>query len=203
MIIQNAVKLIYSIEDSWVRLDQFRRIPGGIELSFSIHRGKQGKKVDGWKVNCRGIHEAQITDLDGGGMALYSSSHPAARQYSARQAELRWPSNCEESKVLDALFRAHVAESDDWIPFDRYLFRWHGTASTPTLAPVSRNKFVCRGPDFLIRTYAKALKAIGEQVQVTIRSNPKRKATRPRVLHFGESYVVADTFSAQQSAPLK
>ncbi|MGA2216876.1 MAG: hypothetical protein ABSG51_02235 [Terracidiphilus sp.] len=203
MLIQNAIKLIHSITDSWVRLDKFHRIPGGIELSFSIHKGKQGKKTDGWIVKCRGIHEAQITDLDGGGMALYPSSHPAAHQYFARRAELRWPRTCDETKVLAALYKAHVAETDDWIPFDRYLLMntpWNGSDYLPHFAPVPGTKFVCRGPDFLIRIYAKALEAIGEQVQVTVRSNLKRKAIRPNVLHFGTSHVVAETFTAQQSA---
>jgi hypothetical protein len=96
-----------------------------------------------------------------------------------------------------------VAETDDWIPFDRYLLMntpWNGSDYLPHFAPVSGTKFVCRGPDFLIRIYAKALEAIGEQVQVTVRSNLKRKAIRPNVLHFGTSHVVAETFTAQQSA---
>jgi hypothetical protein len=121
MLIQNAIKLIDSIPDGWVRMEQFRRISGGFEASFSIHKGKRGKKIEAWAVCCRGVHEAKISEMDGGGLGLYASDHPAALQYVARRAQLRWPRTCDEAKVLVALFRAHVETVDDWIPFDCYL----------------------------------------------------------------------------------
>jgi hypothetical protein len=144
-----------------------------------------------------------ITEDDGGGFRLFPSDHPAARQYSARRAELRWPRTCGEAKTLVALFRAHVAETDDWIPFDRYLrinTPWNGTSFLPHFAPVSGSNFVCRGPDYLIRAYARALQRTGEKVKVTVRNeNKKRKAIRSKILHFGMSYVVADSFTAHRS----
>ena len=51
-----------------------------------------------------------------------------------------------------------------------------------------------------LRTYAEALEAIGERVQLTLRRVPRLKPTQPKVLHFGESYVVADSFTAEQVA---
>ncbi len=201
MQIQNAVKLINSIPDRWVRVDQLRRIPGGLEICFSIHKGKRGKKLDGWLVTCRGVHEATITDIDGGGLASYPSSHPAAQQYVARRAELRWPRTCDEEKVLGALYRAHMELVDDWIPFDRYLLvnaPWKGTSLLPDSAPASGSRFVCRGPDFLLRAYAKAIESIGERAQFNLRTSPKVKSISPKVLHFGESHVVADAISAQR-----
>jgi len=191
------------MSDSWVRVGHLRRIPGGLEIFFSVHKGKRGKKVDGWNVTCRGVYEANITDLDGGGLAVYSSTHPAAQQFVGRRAELRWPRTCDRAKVLMALYRAHVEAVDDWIPFDRYLLintSWNSTSFCPDFAPVSVSKFVCSGPDFLVRAYAKALEAIGERVQLTRRGTPKSKSILPKVLHFGGSFVVANSISAERSA---
>lgn len=203
MLIQSAVKLVHSIPNSWVRVDDVRRMFGGLEVCFSVHKGQRGKRVDGWSVACLQVHEATITAFDGGGLRVYPSTHPAARQYVARRAELRWPRTCDEAKVLLALYRAHTRAAGDWIPFDRYLSietPWAGTSFQPHFAPISGNNFVCRGPDFLVRTYANALEALGERVHVTLRRVPKLKPTQPKVLHFGESYVVADSFRAERAA---
>jgi hypothetical protein len=206
MQIQDAIELVYSTPDCWVRLEQFRRVRGGHELSFAIHNGRRGKKNASWSVICRGVHEARITEMDGGGLRLYSSSHPAARQYFDRQAELRWSRTCNEDKVLAALFRAHMEAVDDWISPESYLLpnrlvsQPHGDSYFTT---TSGNNFVCSGPEFLIRVYAKALESIAEPARVTVRQRQKKKTIRPKVLHFGGSFVVADSFIAQRSGPLK
>lgn len=184
-------------------MEQVRRTSGGLEVCFSVHKGQRGKRIDRWSVTCRRVHEVTITDMDGGGLRVYSASHPAARQYIARRGELRWPRTCDDAKMLQALYRAHTRAVDDWIPFDRYLSietQRTGTAFQPCFAPISGNNFVCRGPDFLVRAYAKALEAIGERVHLTLRSVPKSKPTQPKVLHFGDSYVVADSFTAARAA---
>ena len=107
---------------------------GGLDLYFSIHKGRRGKAADHWIVVCRGVRESNITDFDGDGLAVYPTSHPAVRQYVARRAELRWPRSSDEVKVVVALQRAHVKAVDNWIPFDRYLqinTPWNGTALLP------------------------------------------------------------------------
>jgi len=203
MLIQNAVKIVQSVPDSWARVVQVRRMPGSLEICFSVHKGKRGKRVDQWNITCRGVHEAMITDWDLGGLSLYPSTHPAARQYVARWAEMRWPRPCDEAQAFLALRRAHTKAADDWIPFDRYLrieTPWTATSFQPFFAPISGSDFVCRGPDFLIRAYAKALEAIGERVKIISRRAPKSEPKRPKVLHFGESYVVANTFAAERAA---
>lgn len=201
MLIQTAIKSMHSISDGWVRVDKLRRKGGSLELCFSVHKGKRGEKVESWIVNCIGVHEANITDFDGGGLAVYPSSHPAARQYFAPRAEIRWHTTCNEASVLAALYLAHLETVDYWIPFDRYLpinAGWHGTSALPCFAPVSGSKVVCRGPDFLIRAYAKALESVGERAKLTIRNSPRLNSIRQKVLHFGESYVVANSFDAKR-----
>jgi hypothetical protein len=199
MLIESAVKMIQSVPDGWVRAEQIRRIRGGLELSFGVYGSRRGKQTEAWSVMCLGVRETKITDLDGGGFAVYASTYPAARQYVARQAELRWSRSSDQTAVLAALHQAHIETVDDWIPFDRYLLMYGLYTGGPferTFA--SGNQFVCRGPEFLIRAYATALRVKGERVQVSLRRTGKPKSGRPKVLHFGSSYVIADEFSAQR-----
>lgn len=201
MLIQSAIRSIDSTPDRWVRVDLVRKLSGGLEVCFSIHSGRRGKRVEGLRVICRGVYEAKISDMNGGGLRIYRTTHPAAHQYVARFAELRWPRTCDEAQVFLALHRAHTNKVDDWIPFERYLFietPWTGTSFQPHFAPVSGSNFVCRGPDFLVLAYAKALEKIGIEVKLTFRIARKPKPNRPKVLHFGGSYVVADAFSAER-----
>ena len=121
MLLQNALKMIYAVPDSWVRVSQVRKLADGLELIFTIHKGKRGKRIDEWSVTCQGVHETEITDFDGGGLRLYPTSHPAARQYAVRWAVLRWPMTCDKAQVVFALHRAHASAVEGWIPFDRYL----------------------------------------------------------------------------------
>jgi hypothetical protein len=203
MLIQSAVSLLHSTPNSWVRVERVRRISGGLEVCFGVHKGQRGKRIDRWSITCRRVHEATVTAFDGGGLRVYPATHPAARQYVACRAELRWPRTCDKAKVLLALYRAHTKEAGDWISFDRYLSietPWTGTSFQPHFAPISGKNFVCRGPDFLIRAYANALETIGVQVRLTLRHLPKLKPIKPRVLHFGESYVVADIFTAERAS---
>ena len=90
---------------------------------------------------------------------------------------------------------------DGWIPFDRYLLintPYNGTPFLPYFAPVSGNRFVCKGPDFLLKAYANALAATGQRVQLRLHGRPNRRTLRPQVLHFGSSYVVADRLTVEQ-----
>jgi hypothetical protein len=187
MRIEEAVTLIQYTPDSWARLEQFQRIPKGLDLYFGIHKGQRGKRVDAWKITCLEVHEAIIDSWDLGGMALYPSDHPAAREIIARRAEVRWSGSADETKIVGALYKAHTAAFYDWGRFDLY----------SVIHSISKNKFALRGPDFVMRVYAKALRSIVGKPQLILRRG-KRKAIRPKVLHFGVSYVVANTFIAER-----
>lgn len=188
MTIENAIKLIDSVSDAWVRVEQTRKIPRGLELCFGIYRGKRGPKIDSWSVSCLGVREAKITALfDGGGLRLYPGTHPAALRYSARKAELRWSGVRDKAAVIGALHQAHIAATGDWLPFDEVV----------SLKTISERRFSCRGPDFLMRAYAAAFRAKGDQVRLILRGGSKAKSVRLKVLHFGESYVTAAAFTAQ------
>ena len=120
---------------------------------------------------------------------------PAPRQYLARRAELRWLGDRDWPQLVGVLYQAHTDAVNDWIPFDRYV----------SIRTVSDDRCVLRGPNFLLRTYAGALRSQGVQSQLTVRTG---EATKLRVLHFGASFVVAAGFQAERrssafSTPLR
>ncbi len=189
--IKAAIKSIHATPHSWV-LAQVRNTRVGLVLCLSIHEKKTGrKKMDAWSVICLGVREANVTDFDGGGLALYSVKHPAARQYLARRAKLRWSGKIDMTAVLGALYQAHMAAVDDWIPFDRYL----------SIEGLRGSRCVCQGPDFLMRAYAKVLRAQGMNPQLTL-AKSKAKSSTLEVLHFGGSSIVAASFTAEHRSAL-
>lgn len=169
--------------NGWTRVDHVRRVPAGLAVDFSVHHGRRGKSLGRWTVTCRGIHEVKISDLDGGGLAVYPSSHPAARQYVASFARLRWPRKGNTPRVLAALQQAHVKAVDDWIPFDRYL-QINTPYTLPYFAPVSGDNFFCKGPDFLLRVYANALSARAAGAVAPWQTKPPSTAAASFALRF-------------------
>lgn len=123
MRIENVIASINRSADSWVRVEEVQLIPRGIVLSFGIHNGRRGRQVDAWRIRCAQVHLARITAWDGGGLALYSSRHPAAREFAARQTEVRWSGVSDESGLIVAFYKEHIKAVDDWIPFDSYSMR--------------------------------------------------------------------------------
>jgi hypothetical protein len=187
--IQNVIKSIHALPDSWVRLERVRRMPHQLELSFGVHKeGRPKKKFGAWTVLCDGVQEASISDFDGGGLAVYSTTHPAARQYRVRSAELKWSDAEEEAIVLGVLYQAHTDAVDDWIPFDRCV----------RSDQLSESKWSCSGPEFLLRAYAKALRANLIQPRLILRRQLKKRSRPLKVLHFGASFVVAESFIAER-----
>lgn len=195
MLLENAIKRILAVPDGWVKVEQVRNIPGGLELCLGVHRGKRGKTVAAWAVKCLKVHEVKITDLDGGGIALYGPDHPAAKQYATRWRELRWPRDSNLAEVFTTLYGAHIETTDDWVPFERYVFP--NMPYTRGFQSRSGKEYVCRGPDFLIRAYAQALRKKGEIIRVIRLKTGSKRRGRPTVLHFGRSYVVAEDFAAE------
>lgn len=187
MRIEKAIASIYGLADRWVRLQEVQRVPRGLVLSFGIHKGKRGARIEAWRITCIGVHEANITAWDLGGLALYSSTNPAAREHTAPQARLRWSGAVDEVLLLGALYKAHSEAVDEWIPFESY----------SSVKSIPKDGFVCEGPDFLMRAYAKALRSIGKQPHLIL-GRRKGKNLHPRVLHFGTSHVVADKFIAER-----
>jgi hypothetical protein len=200
MLLENAIKRIHAGPDRWVRVEQVRNIPGGLELCLGLHRGRRGKILAAWVVRCLRVHEVKITDLDGGGIALYGADHPAAKQYATQWSELRWPRDSNLAAVFTTLYGAHIEATDDWVPFERYVLP--NMPYTRGFESRSEKEFACRGPNFLIRAYAKALRMKGETVRVIPLKTNRKRSGRPKVLHFGTSYVIAEGFAAEREPTL-
>ena len=174
----------------WVRLEEIRRTSKELVLLFGVFKGRSGRRVDAWRIECSEVQEARITEWDGGGIAVYPSKHPAARQYLARQAEVQWTTSTDENEpsLVGALYEAHMDVVDDWIDFNEY----------SSVQSKTKNIRTCQGPEFLMRAYAKAIRFVGKHPKIVLGRRPEI-ARKLRVLHFGSSHVVAAGFLAKQS----
>ncbi len=185
MRIEDAIKKIHSLRDGWVRASEIQRVRGGLNVSLGVYRGERGKKVQGWSIQCRGVRGFLFNQIDAGGLCLLPGTHPVARQFTAPQATLRWSSD-EYVESLGAICEAHFYIGQDWIEPDIYQL-W---AITP-------GKRVYRGPNFLMREYAKTLRRIGAKPRLTLRKKSTVKGSRLRALVVGSPYLVATSFLAE------
>ncbi len=185
-----VIRAIQTKPDGWLHVEAIQKVGTGVVLSLALREGKGGQWISAWDVCCSGVREISVSDLEGGGIGLYGSSHPAARQYATGMAKLRCRPDGKGSAILGALASAHVATVDDWIPVDRYLPMQAG----------AKGDFLVRAPDFLVRAYAKALERLGVVARVSAVARKGRRSPAPRVLHLGDSFVVADRFEAALGA---
>ena len=185
-----------SLADGWVRVDQATVDGQKIHLFFSLVRGRRGRVVDRYVVLADGTREVCLRDFNGGGLRVYPSNHPAAKQYvDVKQRSQVSGVGDSPHSIVGALLDAHTRAVDDWIPFDRYL----GAADLLVDRLASTRSWRFSAPRFLSRIYARVLKDLG--IRVNVLSSPgARSSTRLRVLHFGESYIVAEDFKSQRVA---
>ncbi len=190
-----VIRAYQRLADGWVRVDQASVDRQNLRLVFALARSKSGPVVSRYLVLVEGAREVSLSDFNGGGLRLYPSSHPAAKQYVdvKERLKVRGVGDSPHS-IIGALLDAHMRAVDDWIPFDRYL----GPTDLLLKRLASTRSCQFSVPRFLCRVYASVLK--DKDVPVRILSGPgtRTSSTRPRVLHFGESYVVADGFSSQK-----
>ena len=178
-----------SHQGGWVRADAITRIRGGVELTLVLLKGRRGGVVASSQIRCRGVRELHVTDLNGGGIRICGANHPVARQYSARRVRLKWRPAGRSTEALSVLQTAHTSLLDDWVPFDRY------TAPFPAGASV----VTWRGPEFLMRAYARSLRHLGLHAEVLLQRQ-QSKGLGLRCLHFGNSFIVAGSFEVGSGA---
>jgi hypothetical protein len=184
---RKAIAQISGLKDGWVSVESVASSRRRLDLALVVRRGGRGRVLARWMFRCVGVREVKLSDIDGGGLRLYSRDHPVVRQYTDRRASLRLSTGTDHAEALGVLYEAHVAAVDDWIPFDRY-------------CPASARKgvaLVLRGPAFLLRRYAAALRRVGHRPAVVVRPKSVR-SENPQALHFGSSYVVAARFVATE-----
>jgi hypothetical protein len=184
--LKKLLDVMERVPDGWVRLGL--ALPDGkaLVLLFNVSRGKAGPIIQRCRVRCEGVHEYHLEALDGGGVRFYGSEHPLARQYSAPRARLRCGPVARGADVFAAVVGAHSRIFGDWVSPDRYL---GNLADLPKR--VTAEGLTVSGPDFVVRGYSRALRALG--VTVGVRSFPRRRQpARIKVLHFSQSFVVAE-----------
>jgi hypothetical protein len=184
----HALKQIDKIPNAWVRVCQVAPDGRNLGLQFNILQGKRGPLVHHWRVRCIRVRQWHLDEVDGGGIRLYGSDHPLARQYSCAKARLRLERVEDAGVVIAALVTAHARVFDDWVPLERYL----GTlADLPVRVAAGLS---VTGPEFVLKAYARALRSVAA---ASLSRRPKRDGmARFRVLHFSQSFVVAERFEA-------
>ena len=181
---------------TWVRLSVATLHGRDLAISFAVLPSRRHRTGVDFLVTCSGVHEWQLTELDGGGVQLYSWRHPAARQYASPFSRITFASGPSQVRTLvGALAAAHARVADDWIPSDRYLGAFDKLSSRLERG----GRVVVKAPEFLARAYARAARSCAALVELAEAGRPTGPIARPRVLHFSNSYVVADRFSAEIS----
>jgi hypothetical protein len=183
--------------DSWVYLsDATWSSNHRFVLRFTVRSQRRGPVVGRWSIRATGVREFSIRDADGGGLQLSGGLHPVLRQYTDSVAALRLESSVVDvAAVVGDLWAAHVALVDDWIHPERYL----GQPRELQARLAKRRRTVCRGPAFLVRHYARTLARRGQAVSVASSTQRRPARSRPRLLHFGSSFVVANSFTSERA----
>jgi hypothetical protein len=181
-----VLEQIDKLPDRWVRLGL--AVPDGrsLGLLFNVFDGRRGRIAQRYRVKCMRVREWHLDGFDFGGIRLYGSDHPVARQYSASRARLR-VAPIADGRAIAALIAAHTDVFDDWVPCDRYL------GSFDTLSSRVAKGLSVAGPEFLLKTYARALRPMAPSVSVR-RLAARGRAARLQLLHFSSSFVVAERF---------
>jgi hypothetical protein len=163
-------------------------------------RVRGSKAISAWLVSCQTVRDQRLTDFDGGGLNLWRGNHPVAWQFSSPKASLRIDLGTRpRAEYVGVLFEAHRIAVDDWIDFDRFV-------RLDKLLKSASGRLVLAGPTFLLAEYHKHLTRSGCSADLT---RYKRKLYwsgrgwserrhRVSVLHFGDSFVAADSFSAKK-----
>ena len=73
-----------------------------------------------------------MDDLDGGGIRLYGSDHPLARQYSSAKARLQLERVEDAGAAIAALVTAHTRVFDDW---SQSIDIWAASPISPSESP--------------------------------------------------------------------
>ena len=178
---------------------------GGSDLTLvvSVDSHQEGDTPSRWAIRCHDPLEQHL-DLTGSGSTIeLLSSHPLLLRHNAQRGTLYFHGTpAAAPHVIGELVLAHESVSHGWVPFPAFL------THTP-LAPLLGGGFglLAEGPLPFISAYAEVLSRHTLSPSVVAVRGPVRwrsaawqdLATPYQVLITGETYVVAQQFSAQQT----
>ncbi|MFZ2490139.1 MAG: hypothetical protein WA208_01510 [Thermoanaerobaculia bacterium] len=165
-----------------------------LELGFRVDHGTG--VISFWTVQCSGVIEYALRDAHYQiGLNICESDHPVIDQHTeSREGVYISKAPKSSDTVVGQLWAAHVRRVDDWISFDRYL---NTEVLLQTLLE-SGNALIASAPAFLASAYLQVLES-NRCAPSRVPAGPAR-ASSARLVHFGDSYVVAARVTASRSA---
>ena len=186
-------------EDRWFLVTSVSSQARNLVLRFeSLPAATDGSNA-AWLVSCRKVREFSLSDFDGGGLNFWTKNHPLLSQFSSQKASLRVTlGGRTTAECVGVLLRIHRQSVDDWIDFDRFV---PPAISTRTDArPITID-----GPEFLLTHYRRGLEAAGVGARLKKHKRAldwsglgwSERRQRVSLLHFGHSFIVGESFSAE------
>jgi hypothetical protein len=185
-------------EGHWLMVTSVSLQRRNLALRFELFPAPTDETPAAWLVSCHQVREFGLADFDGGGLDLWETNHPMLSQFSSPKASLKITIDGHNpAECAGVLLHAHRQAVDDWIDVDRF-------AKTERWVTAGRGSVVLSGPEFLLFHYHRHLVQAGF---TAVLKKHKRKlywsgfgwSERRRtvsLLHFGNSFVVAESFSA-------
>ena len=189
-------------EDRWFLVTSVSSERRNLVLRFESLPAPTDGSIGAWLVSCRQVREFSLTDFDGGGLNFWTKNHPLLSQFSSQKASLRVTvGGRTTAECVGVLLKIHRQSVDDWIDFDRFV---PPAVSTRTDArPIAID-----GPEFLLTHYRRGLEAAG--FGATLKKHRRalywsgfgwsERRHRVSLLHFGNSFIVGESFSAKPEA---
>ena len=186
-------------ENRWLSVTTVTSERRNLMLRFESFPAPADGSTGAWLVSCRQVREFSLTDFDGGGLNFWTKSHPLLSQFSSRKASLRVTVGRRTmAECIGMLLKVHSQSVDGWIDFERFL--------PPALsARTDARPVAINGPEFLLIDYQRGLDAAG--FGATLKRHQRalywsgfgwsERRHPVSLLHFGNSFVVAESFSAQ------
>ena len=202
----HALDTLYETGDVDADVGAFERRGGDAVLTIRLYEHSQQDAVQTWSVECESVRAYSIqpgrTDADH--ISIHTEA-PELWTYTEAQASLFCsgvPAGAADA-ALGAMYRAYaetVGEASASMPFA------DGLNALASL--YGRHGVVYNGPLPLARAYAEALEAVG--VETSIVTSPEtptvwngsahvERTSGPLLLVCGDSYVIAEAFSASRS----
>ena len=189
-------------EGGWLIVTSVSHERRNLFLRFELFPAPAGRMPPAWLVSCRQVREFSLTDFDGGGLNLWTKSHPLLSQFSSPKASLKIPiGGRTRAECIGTLFQTHRQLVDDWIEFERFV------PARVSLGP-DPGSITVAGPEFLLAAYQRRLEETGFRPHFKKHRRAlywsgfgwsERRHT-VSLLHFGKSFIVAESFSVESES---
>ncbi len=170
-----------------------------LTLRFELFPVPSDGTPPAWIVTCRSVRQVSLTEFNGGGLNFWKTNHPLLSQSSSPKASLKVTiGGRTRAECRGLMLEAHEQSVNGWIDFERFV---PGAAS---VGAAGGDSFVISGPAFLLEIYRRRLKGAGfaatrkkhRRALYWSGSRWSERRLTVSLLHFGSSFVVAESFAA-------